>query len=282
MNSSPRSKTQMVVQNYNTRARPPKSRRNRPLDQAPDVSWIWHEHLPLLTTAASILFITIRVLVISDFNIETAYGVIQASGAGDIVIVSVLPTLGFLAPSAAVTLLTLFLDGTISKRHKRPVISAIVFLGFISIIITPAGFFPLALTGALIVISFRYLEIPARPSVVPSAVIKSLRFIYNWMFLSTIVFTIALSIVSSVPWVPSEVIVTKNIKHRIVGYVLAESDTDTTILTFDAKVIVHISPSELTSRTVCQPQDLSLNGPVFEPVAQWLFGHATTYPPCNK
>jgi hypothetical protein len=68
----------------------------------------YREHLPLFAGVTSSFFIAIRILAISDFNIDTSYAILQNAGVASVIVGAILASIGYFAAMAlfTVTLIT--------------------------------------------------------------------------------------------------------------------------------------------------------------------------------
>jgi Ca2+/Na+ antiporter len=231
--------------------------------------------------------------VISNFNFETADGILQSGGTANVIIGAIIPLLGLITPTAIVILRLLFIANRIGEHSKAITIAAMILLGLTSLIISPAWY--LLPIPVYVIASVLPLIFPANKT--RSDRISNLedrtrnnatdkprqparhrqrnpreRFTAFWVVVY-IAFAFVSLVSESAPWVPSEIIAAKGFNHSFTGYIFSETDTDVTILTARTKTIIHIRTSDLISRTVCEQRGIAYNGFFLETLPQFLFGN---------
>lgn len=196
------------------------------------------------------MLVALRLLSVARFNPETAYGILQASGTGDVIIgtvISLIPSIAIIAGSA----LSL---GLIFSRSRKPSATA-EFAVWISIFVL--------ILIAVLTIPFRYVyvAIPVIPLVVLTAVPPLRRKIERSRngrarktaaIISALLIAILLmfGVVLSPPWMPAERLILSN-HHAVTGYILAENSNGLTILGLEPRQIMYYSPDALIGQSIC-------------------------------
>lgn len=267
--------------------------------QTSGVSWVWHEHLPLIATGASAFLIVYRLLVISNFNFETAGSILQASGTGTIIVGTLIPSMGFLMVVAWYLMVISMVRRKIDKKYVALSIGMLIIVGIAALAVSPIIFLWTIPVGILEVIIFLSISIAwtekkngiddrkesdsngDHTEVRALARHKTTR-VYEpaVINLATVMLLSAfiIAIINPNPWVPPEVIIAKGMAHPITGFVFNQSDTDITILTAKTQAIVHIPTVHLVSRTVCQPHLSEVERFLYQNIIQFLNNLA--YPNC--
>ena len=215
--------------------------------------WDWRAHIPIIVAGFSVLFVGIRLLSISGGNFETADSIMQASGTATIVIGAFLPVLGWIALAPGIFIAAVLLNRSVKLSPRPPAILLMFFLLAVGILTAPISFainvviltIPvLAIAGFSFAISGPWKRFTLRNALV------------TYMCLLALISFIDIAF-NPVPWVPSENI-TSTVQAPFTGYVLGESDVDTTILAANGQ-IVHIPPNKIINQIVCNEQ-VSYNG----------------------
>lgn len=196
------------------------------------------------------MLVALRLLSVARFNPETAYGILQASGTGDVIIgtvISLIPSIAIIAGSA----LSL---GLIFSRSRKPSATA-EFAVWISIFVL--------ILIAVLTIPFRYVyvAIPVIPLVVLTAVpplrkkierSRNGRARKTAAIISALLIAILLmfGVVLSPPWMPAERLILSN-HHAVTGYILAENSNGLTILGLEPRQIMYYSPDALIGQSIC-------------------------------
>jgi|SRR5579859_234131 len=244
--------------------------------------WDWKDSLPLLATVLTVFFISMRLLSISKYNAETANGILQASGTATIIVATLIPVAGLVA-GLSIMLLATALAG---RRPKGPVrqfaVILIVFLAAASIFISPI--LVMAYDGIFFVFLIPFFRLrrhsrqnnDGRVSLGPFMLGR----VGTYFLIVTVIGMVVTLAVNSTPWVPAEAIVTTTDTHPLIGYVVGETDTDVTILMSSTDLIVHLSPPEISSRTVCRISKGSIAW-FLETIPTLVSTGNSTYPICS-
>jgi hypothetical protein len=242
--------------------------------------WSFKEYLPLLVTSFSLLFIGLRLLSISNYNFETAYGILQASGTGTVIIGALIPAIGFIIPTMAAWLSLMLSTGGIDQPSKPLAITILALLFTASVFVTPVY----ALVAVSIMILFAGLwllpsgqrqEIARRP---PSEHRKKIAL---YTLLAYIVIIFITTAVTPIPWLPSETVVLHNTRP-FTGYIVGETGTDATVLISSSRQIIHVDSHTIISRTVCTEPEAYIRGFFFDTLPMLMTRHDASYPTCPR
>jgi hypothetical protein len=252
-------------------------------------SWNWQEHLPLLVAFLSILFISLRLLSVSNQNIETAEGILQASGTATVVIGALIPAMGLVTLALTAVAVNLLVFGAIDDS-LRPLAVALagIFL-LASFFTTPIFFLFMLALGVAVNLKLRS-SMPSHPkrskfemwlrSRVNPDNVKERWSVYYLM--GAIVLLFVFLATSSTPWLPAETITFSN-KHQLTGYVLGETTNDLAVLTYRTRRIVDITPNSIISRAICSESGAIYNGFFYETLPTLIAQHNTSnYPACRN
>ena len=243
-------------------------------------TWDWKEHISLVAGAVTASIIAVRLLSISAFNPETAYGVLQSAGTASIIVGSIVSLFGPLSLVILVTLIGWMIEKHIADTYLRgALISIIIFFGVVTFLMTPI-FFSLIYLSAIPMLWFS-LHLARSSSAQRSSVPRA-----EWRKLIPFAYITLIFVffeVYSPPWLPSERLEFKNAAPAI-GYIVARSSDDLTILTDKPREIRHYDPKSLIKETVCSlPSDFSFVFSVYS--FGWtpsVFpGYAARYPKCT-
>jgi hypothetical protein len=252
--------------------------------------WSLGEHLPLIITAFSALIVGIRVFTVAGDNYENVYAILQANGTTTVIAGTLIPAIGYFAFPLAGIILGMLMRNRVRQPSKPFVFAAVAFLLVTGIVTAPiilyVGIVLSLVAGWGVVKLFRIFAKPRSESVSKGMGWLQEKIHSSDVVISFIAVTSALTffvfVSNSIPWVPAEDIVVTNL-HPFTGYVFGETDTDVLILTGDTHQIIHIAPSQVISRTVCQPNGIIYGGVIIDSLAQ-LIGRPnySNYPPCPR
>ncbi len=220
---------------------------------------------------ASALLIALRLISVAKFNIETTYGILQASGTGAVIVGTVIALIPGIAVTVALTsgLVVIFYNGMDDKIYF-PLWVTIVFFSVIAFVTTPLEYSPVVLACAVGVVVARVFRkhirgwSPRRKRSVVTCV--------------AVVFAIILmvGVVQGAPWGPEEHFIFKG-NQQVNGYLLSQTDTATAILQAKPREIGYYPTAQLTNQDACK------NVPWFDfPVIYFVPGFDPVhYQPCQ-
>lgn len=228
------------------------------------------EQLPFTAGIAATLFVAVRIFSAAAYNPTTAYGILQAEGTGTVIIGSLMPSLGII-PVALTSFLINYYDKLPKDEQgsfRSAYVGALAFLLVIGIFITP-------IAGLVLMIIFDAFQIwirgewkrnvkkdlearkklPAELQFELDRAIKKL----SWqagrrkggLSVSTALVAVVflLQSVNSPPWLPTEKIDVRG-SSPLVGWVLSNSDTFTSVLTLSGR-IEYVTTSSIAGREIC-------------------------------
>jgi hypothetical protein len=237
-------------------------------DQQPN--WDWKSQLAVILTAFSAVFIALRLLSVSAFEIETANAILQNIGTTAVIVGTLTAVVGPLIPIVSVTIVALAGD----QFRKIPVyiILAAAGVAVIAVVfVSPVIFILFTLIALPVAILNLYGLIPVKPTLVRSCIIVAVAILFIAVALGTD------------PWLPSEKLVFSNFPRPVVGYVLSTTDGTIAVLENKPREVKYFKAQNLISRTLCsltRSAASSLANPLGLPNS--LFGvQRANYPPCD-
>lgn len=229
-------------------------------------SWDWREHIPLLITGFSILFIGIRLISISHGDIETADGILQSSGTATVVIGALMPVIGFIIFTLGFWLLAALVIEDVKIAPKALVLGCGIFLVLTGLFVTPISFICLTILApiagfasgrAVRALSERSSGGTTSRKSRAHARLRSARTFY--VISGYILLLLFVAAINPTPWIPAEIIASTTMRP-FTGYVISDSQTDVVILVSHDGKIVHIDPTKITSQVVCRQQGVVYGG----------------------
>jgi hypothetical protein len=225
------------------------------------------ENAAALIALLSTFFIAMRIFSAAGYSLTTAYGILQAGGAGTVVIGAALSLIGLIPPWIVSLSVTWLHDASAHTNHvkRNMVIGLIVCFTIIAIFSSPVA--ALAMIAAIFLLEL-YLHFPTRSrkeAMRLNAQIspaeweeyfkeRGLKFkkpsrlpVGMAVILAISLFTI---LGNTTPWLPSEEVTLTNAKP-VTGYVLSLSDQFTAVLLPTGHGISYIATSDIKARKVC-------------------------------
>jgi len=217
---------------------------------------------------------------VSGYNIETAEGILQASGTAIVVLGALLPVIG-LTPILVSNLMAIVFINDRTKQPRPLALFVMVALFIVSLVVSPVISFIPMVVSLILVVAVELLLRKAKPD-------NHVKY-EGWYYRANTLYVAAYALLfllivatNNVPWIPPERIETSN-ANSVVGYVLNETDTDVTVLTVANRQIIHLSPGVVISRTVCDESGVIYGGIYVENLPTFLFGgNNPNYPPCQR
>ena len=234
-------------------------------------SWMSNLHLGALGLgAASTVLVALRLLSVARLNPETAYGILQAGGTGNVLIGTVMS----LVPSIAIIGgLYLVLARVFSRAGKpNPLVEFARWTVVFALLII-----------ALLTIPFRYAYVAAPVLIVFVITIMMIKRIIradadgkteywldrNWgrrgtyaavLFAFLVALLLMFGVVFSPPWMPAERL-TLNNHQTITGYVLSQTSDGATVMQAKSRKITYYAPGAIKGQAICSnapPDDFPL------------------------
>lgn len=221
------------------------------------------DHLSLIIATVTAIYIALRLLTVSGFDLENAYGILQAAGTGAVVIGTLTALIAPVTLVIGLVLVAIYLK---PEKHFRSSFILIpgVFFVLIGVLTLPLDGLPITLPIALLPFAMSFKK-------------EGL----DWQRLQKWLIGVAVYLVFIpqflIPiWLPTEYLTLQDSK-KIEAYVLSEDLVDVTVLTTRPEAIEHFEPSEIVHRTPCEP-----SAPVMhEPLARLIFPlESIHYPDC--
>jgi hypothetical protein len=214
-----------------------------------DFSWplIIKDNLAVVAALLSVFFVAIRIIGMAGFNMETAYGILQAGGTANVLVGAALSIVG------EVTAVLIFFCAVIRNHvygkdpdpaRRNATLGILVFLSIIEIA-----------TGALIFLAgaafFVLLEfILHRPSRLSE--LERAQNVFSLNNILPLLIVAGLIVVGSTgSWLPAqEISIAK--EKPIVGYVLSGSQQFTVVLLASNETLVYIDSKSILSLKICR------------------------------
>jgi hypothetical protein len=213
---------------------------------------------------------------------------LQAGGTTTVIAGTLIPAIGFFVLPLAVALIVMLKSGRIDKSSIPLVAGVAAFLLLTSVVTTPVfiivSLIPWGIAG-LVVAWLIGLFMRSNRGKASKAIIRSRARISSSEFLISVITVWAAGnffffVSNNVPWVPAERIVSTS-GHPFTGYIFGETDTDVSLLKAGTYQIIHLTPQEIVSRTVCRPSGIIYSGFYIETLSELIGGHNNSnYPVC--
>lgn len=238
--------------------------------QTREPGWNWNEHIPLILTVASSVFVALRLLSVSAFEIQTANAILQNIGTTGVIVGTVTAIVGPMIPIAAVTVVV-FAGDQLKSAPKYAIFAATVVIFIAVVFVSPVIFLLFALVALPVAILNLFGRIPVNPIHVRSAVI-----------IATAVLLVAVSLGTD-PWLPSERLGFVGTAKPLIGYVLSTDDRSIAVLENKPREVEYFKIEDLKSRSLCSltaSASSLLANPLTLP--DLFFGvERAHYPPCS-
>jgi hypothetical protein len=203
----------------------------------------------LVATAAvglgSALLIAVRLISVAKFNIETTYGVLQASGTGAIVVGTVISLIPGIAVTIAFSSVLVVIFFKLNTQAHFLLWVAIVLFAVIAVLTTTLEFWPAILACMLVMTGVWAFRGPVR------GFRESDR---KRIATAAAVFFAALllaGVVHSPPWGAEEKFTFKG-NQQVIGFLLAQTDMVTTILKASPREIEYYDTGKLLTQSACR------------------------------
>jgi hypothetical protein len=206
----------------------------------------------LSIAAASTVLIALRLLSAADFNPATAYGIVQASGTGNVLIgtvISLIPSIAIIAASGLI-LYVVFSPKKLSLPAELAAWASMSLLVLITLLTIPYKY-AYAIGGwVLFILILLLFKERIRASIKDHQDTPAVRNAARG-FGFIIAVTLIIGVVLSPPWMPAEYLVFKNGKS-MTGYILSETQTGMAVLQAKPRrVLYYDDPKALKSEIIC-------------------------------
>lgn len=193
----------------------------------------------------SALLIALRLISVAKFNIETTYGILQASGTGAIVVGTVISLIPGIAITIACSSALIAIFCKLKAQTHFLLWTAITVFTVIAVLTTPLEFWPAILACVLALVGVWAFKKPFH------AFSDSDR--KRIAGVSAVFFAVLLmaGVVLGAPWGPEETFTFAG-KQQVTGYLLAQTDTVTTILEANPREIGYYDTSKLVTQSACK------------------------------
>ena len=200
----------------------------------------------LAVGVASALLIALRLISVAKFNIETTYGILQASGTGAVIVGTVISLIPGIAVTVALAsgLVVIFYNG-MDDRIYFPLWVTIVFFSIIASVTTPVEYLPVILACVVGIVVARLFRKHIRRW---SPRLKRIVATYVAAIFAII---LMVGVIQGSPWGPEEHFIFKG-SQQVTGYLLSQTDTTTAILQARPREIGYYATAQLTTQDACK------------------------------
>lgn len=206
----------------------------------------WQDNLAVIIGILSVAVIAIRLLGVSRGDPAIAYAVLQDGGTGNILIGTLVSTLGLLAIPAFAALL--FYAIRVEEKHTLPrhvLLTVAAGVLYIAIYAAPVASFALGALEAIVVVFLLLFVSAWRDKAKSKTVLSVCICIYIGL---VAIYEIA----SPTPWLPVQAISLAG-QRPFSGYVLSQADGKTFILTSNPDGVISVRSQSVQSATQCIP-----------------------------
>jgi hypothetical protein len=230
----------------------------------------WQDHfrsyLPLAIAAVPTLFITIRLLGVSGYNPETAYGILQSTGTVAVIVGTTLSLVGLVVAIGAVVCF-LFYQALSRKGYDYNALPGLMILTLaVTLAVTAICIAPvISLAGAGIILVWGAIRKPSQQNII-----------------GVIIGILAATFVTAQtaqPWWPSERVEVRNYKP-ITAYVLSVAGQDFVVLAAKPRKIEHVNSEDVVRRTYCDTNESLLDYLYADSLMAFIINSENNYPVC--
>ncbi len=231
----------------------------------------WQDSSPVIVAVLSVAVVAIRLLGVARGDPQIAYAILQAGGTGNVLIGTLVSTLGLLAiPSlAAFGFYTFQHRGDRSRVEFHVLIAGSLAMLYIALYMAPIDFLVLSIVEALAVKVI--LERKKQGSTWDGKKILSL---FICVYVSVV---LLFELASPTPWLPIQAISEGH--QQFSGYVLSQASGQTLILTYNPDEVISV-PSQRILATQCKTHYYIAEQATIVYVIERAIGKLTDYPAC--
>lgn len=208
------------------------------------------DHAGLLLTAATLVFVMMRLLIVARGSVPTALGLLQTGGTANIVLGSVLRDGTMSVVNLSIIGAIIWSAAAIARR--RDLVAPIAFA---LVVVTVASFFFTLfffLFTAALWLSFLGDAKRSRTGKQRPAPEQAAKRSYMPLLISiTVIWLLATTLLTPSPWVPLERLELVR-GETIIGYVFSDNGRDVVVLEDGSRLIRHIDPSGVENRMLCR------------------------------
>lgn len=223
-----------------------------------------NQHLGLLITATALIFVMMRLLVVTRGSVPVALALLQSGGTANIVVGSILR-------DAVLTVANLALVGALVWLLYRMLfgggigapLASLAVATFLASFFYSLRFF--VITAVMWVFSYFNLRALRRSR---SRDESPMRYTSGFWVILAIVGVLQLSnvLLTTSPWVPLEALV-QGSGRKAVGYVVARDGADVVVLEDETRLILRIEATNIRERYLCAKRQTSAAWWARQPVA---------------
>lgn len=196
--------------------------------------------------AASTVLVALRLLSVAKFNLETAYGILQATGTGNVVMGTVISLIPSIAIGAALCLVFYMIfrrpDSIAAEFGLIVIVGSLILIALLT---TPLRYY--AVIGGCVVVVFTVWLIREKIRGVGWDTGAGRNFLR--VFAGILAVLLVFGVVISPPWLPAERLTLNN--TQVTGYILSQTADGLTVLQANPREIIYYGPNALTNQYMC-------------------------------
>jgi hypothetical protein len=240
----------------------------------------WQDNLPVIIGILSVAVVAIRLMGVARGDPAIAYAVLQAGGTGNVLIGTLVSSLGLLAIPTFAALL--FYALRVEKKHTLPrhiLLTAAFCVLYIAVYTAPASSFIISIL-VVVLVTFVWLFARVLGRKWQKLGRKWKRTTFLSVSISIYIGLVAVyEMVTPTPWLPIQSISLAG-RTPFSGYVLSEADGETSILTSNPDGVITVRAQSVQATKQCIPHFyLEEQATIVYLVEQWR-RKLTNYPPC--
>jgi hypothetical protein len=235
----------------------------------------WQDNSPVIIGILSVAVVAIRLLGVSRGDPQIAYAILQAGGTGNVLIGTLVSTLGLLAiPSLAA-----FGFHTFKHRRDKSLVEFHVLLAgslamlYIALYMAPIDFLVLGMVEAVAAVAAALIL--TRREQESSWDGTKILSIFICIYVSVV---LLFELASPTPWLPIQAISVAGQKFS--GYVLSQADGQTSILTYNPDLVISVPSQRILVATQCTPHYYIEEQATIVYMFERLINKLTDYPAC--
>jgi hypothetical protein len=236
----------------------------------------WLDNWPIIIGILSVAVVAIRLLGVARGDPQIAYAILQAGGTGNVLIGTLVSTLGLLAiPSLAAFGFYTFKH----KDDKSLVEFHILLVGslamlYIALYMAPIDFLALGVLEAVASIAAAHILKHREPK--SSWDGKKILSLFICFYISVV---LLFELASPTPWLPIQAISVAGQK-TFSGYVLSQANGQTSILTYSPDGVINVPSRRVLATTQCTPHFYIEDQATIVYVIERFINKLSDYPTC--
>jgi len=226
-------------------------------DKADGWSW-WTANSTVIIGILSVAVVAMRLLGVARGDPETAYAILQVGGTGNVLVATLVSTLGLLAMPAAVILgyvwLTKRNDSTSKPAEVHVLLAIWLVTLYIALYMSPIvlGFYSVL----FLLIVLRIHKRSTKDQKESDSTKKRTNWPIVFLVAALVIGNIAFELSSPTPWLPEQVIyvaIQGQEQEHFSGYVLTQANGETSILTSSPEGVFTVPSQDVLYSEQCTP-----------------------------